>query len=125
MRPVSIAAVLALALTSACVAEPQDERRTTAVAKEVTSETTLVPGAAVPAECSYSVTYEVTRDEAFACDEWGPRPGCIDPTLPCPTVCTRGGYRSKGEVARRLLDKTLLACRSGTDRTPTEGSALR
>ena len=105
-----------------CVAEPPDERRTSAVQQEVVSELTAVPGAIEPKQCSFNVTYEVERQEAFVCEEWGPRPGCSDPTIPCPTVCARGSFQAKGGELRRVVDKTLVACRAGTDATAAAGS---
>jgi hypothetical protein len=117
--------VVAVSLGVGCVSQPPDERRTTAVEHEVVTELTNVPGNDAPKECSFAVTYEVERDEVFVCDEWAPRPGCSDPTIPCPSVCARGDYRSKGAEKRKLLDRNLVACRSRADATATTGSSFR
>lgn len=92
-----------------CVAEPDEERPLTSVSNEVVNE--------LSAECEYSARYEVVRTRGFECAEWGPRPGCSDPTIPCPTVCTRGAHRKDGPETRKLLERTLVACRDSAPRS--------
>ncbi|MHB8874411.1 MAG: hypothetical protein ACYC8T_12050 [Myxococcaceae bacterium] len=97
----------------ACVSAQDEERPLTSVSNEVVKEVSALDAPA-GTECEYSARYEVVRTRAFECAEWGPRPGCLDPTIPCPTVCTRGTHRHDGPETRKLLGRTLVACRDCT-----------